>query len=144
MIKTILKRKGTEVHTTRSTITVEQAIHVMWQREISALVVCDDGRRIDGIISDRGIIRALADKGVEIMHKPISEIMTREVITCRPDDRVSAIMTLMTARRIRHIPVVDDEGLLAGLVSIGDIVVHRIEEVRGEAEHMRDYITKAW
>lgn len=144
VIQSILRRKGKDVHTAKSTITVEEAIHIMWKHEISALVVCDDGRRIDGIISDRAIIRGLADQGTELMQKPIGELMTREVLTCTANDRVSAVMGLMTDRRIRHIPVVDDQGMLDGLVSIGDVVKHRIDEIRDEADHMRDYIKNPW
>ncbi|WP_404379811.1 CBS domain-containing protein [Caenispirillum salinarum] len=142
-ISKILSQKGTAVHTARSTMTVEEAIKTMWELEISALVVCDDGRRIDGIVSDRGIIRALASQGTEIMGRPLADIMTREVITCRPTDRINNIMAQMTERRIRHFPVVDGEGMLMALVSIGDVVKHRIDEIANDAEHMRDYISNA-
>jgi CBS domain-containing protein len=142
-ISKILAQKGSAVHTTRSATTVEDAIKTMWELEISALVVCDEDRRIDGIISDRGIIRALASKGTDIMAQPISGIMTREVITCRPSDAINDIMAQMTERRIRHFPVVDDDNRLMALVSIGDVVKHRIDEIKDEAEHMRDYITNA-
>lgn len=103
-------------------------------------MICDNGRRIAGIISDRGIIRALASAGTEIMGQPIASIMTRDVITCRPSDRINDIMTQMTERRIRHFPVVDDNGDLMALVSIGDVVKHRIDQIANDAEHMRDYI----
>lgn len=142
-ISKILAQKGTAVHTARSTMTVEEAIKTMWELQISALVICDDGRRIAGIISDRGIIRSLASKGTDIMGQPISDIMTREVITCRPADSINDIMTQMTERRIRHFPVVDDNGELMALVSIGDVVKHRIDAIANEAEHMREYITNA-
>lgn len=142
-ISKILAQKGNAVHTTRSTMTVEEAVKTMWELEISALVVCDDGRRIDGIVSDRGIIRALASKGTDIMARPIADIMTREVITCRPTDRINDIMAQMTERRIRHFPVVDNDDKLMALVSIGDVVKHRIDEIANDAEHMREYITNA-
>lgn len=139
-VQKILAQKGTSVHTAHSTMTVEEAIKTMWELQISALVICDNGRRIAGIISDRGIIRALASAGTEIMGQPIASIMTRDVITCRPSDRINDIMTQMTERRIRHFPVVDDNGDLMALVSIGDVVKHRIDQIANDAEHMRDYI----
>ncbi|SOD92261.1 CBS domain-containing protein [Caenispirillum bisanense] len=143
LIRSILEAKGTTVATTRSSATVRDAVMTMRELGISALVVSDAERRIDGIVSDRGIIRALADKGVGIMDNPVTEVMTRQVVTCGPEDHVTAVMNLMSERRIRHIPVADGDGLLAGLVSIGDVVKHRIDEIRDEAEHMRDYITNA-
>lgn len=139
-IRSILAFKGTDVLTIRSTETIENAVRLMWQREISALVVCDDGRRIDGIVSDRGIIRAMADQGTDIMAKPVSHVMTRTVLTCTPADKVEAVMTLMTEKRIRHVPVADEEGLLTGLVSIGDVVRAQLDAMKAETEHMREYI----
>lgn len=143
VIQSILTAKGTDVATTTSTATVREAVLTMRELGISALVVSDTDRRIDGIVSDRGIIRALADRGTDIMDKPVTEVMTREVITCTPDDHITSVMNLMTERRIRHVPVADGEGRLAGLVSIGDVVKYRIDEIKDEAEHMRDYITNA-
>jgi CBS domain-containing protein len=104
-------------------------------------VISDDGSRIQGIISDRGIMQAIADHGVDVMDQPIGSIMAHEVVTCSPHDRVGSIMRLMTDRRIRHIPVVKEDGLLYGLISIGDVVKHRLDEVQREAEAMREYIS---
>lgn len=143
IIQSILAAKGTTVATTSSAATVRDAVLTMRELGISALVVSDADRRIDGIVSDRGIIRALADRGTEIMDMPVTEVMTRTVITCTPEDHITGVMNLMTERRIRHVPVADGQGRLAGLVSIGDVVKHRIDEIRDEAEHMRDYITNA-
>lgn len=140
-IEAILATKGREVSTIRPQETVGEAMRRMRKERIGALVISEDGRRIEGIISDRGILHAIIDQGVEVIDQPISSIMAREVVTCRPRDRVGAVMGLMTDRRIRHIPVVDGDGLLCGIISIGDVVKHRLDEVQREAEAMREYIS---
>jgi CBS domain-containing protein len=142
-IMTILGVKGRAVHTIAPDVTIAEATQRMRRERVGALVVADSGPRIAGIVSDRGILWALVDRGVEIMSEPVSTVMTREVITCSAEDEVSAIMAVMTERRIRHIPVVDADGRLGGIVSIGDVVKHRLDEIEHEAEAMRDYITSA-
>jgi CBS domain-containing protein len=140
-IESILSVKGREVRTIRPDAKVAEAVRRMQQERVGALVVSEDGATIDGIISDRGIMNAIAERGVEVMHDTVASMMTREVFTCVPQDHVSAIMALMTERRIRHIPVLDGEGRLSGLVSIGDVVKHRLDEIQLEAESMREYIS---
>lgn len=140
-IEAILAVKGHAVSTVRPEVTVSEAMLRMRDERIGAVVISDDGSRIQGIISDRGILHAIADHGVEVLSRPIEGVMAREVFTCTPRDRVGSIMRLMTDRRIRHIPVVDADGRLHGLISIGDVVKHRIDEVQREAEAMRDYIS---
>ncbi len=140
-IEAILSVKGREVSTIRPEAPVAEAMRRMRAERIGALVISEDGRRIQGIISDRGILHAINDQGVGVLEQPISSIMAREVVTCNRRDRVGSIMRLMTDRRIRHVPVVNEEGLLYGLVSIGDVVKNRLDEVQREAEAMREYIS---
>lgn len=142
-IESILAGKGRDVRTIRPDLTVAEAMRRMRDEAISALVVSDDGRRIAGIVSDRGILRAIVDHGADVMRARVLDIMTTEVFTCSPAENVNAIMSAMTERRIRHIPVVDDRGLLCGLISIGDVVKQRLDEMQHETEAMREYISGA-
>jgi CBS domain-containing protein len=142
-IELILKSKGRDVRTIRPDATITDAIRRMRQEAVGALVVSDDGTRIRGIISERGVMHAIADRGVGVMNERVEAAMTEQVYTCSPDDRVSSIMAAMTARRIRHIPVVDRDGCLCGIVSIGDVVKHRLDEIQLEADAMREYIISA-
>jgi CBS domain-containing protein len=142
-IESILAGKGRDVRTIRPDSTVAEAMRRMRDEAISALVVSDDGRRIAGIVSDRGILRAIVDHGADVMRARVLDIMTTEVFTCSPAENVNAIMSAMTERRIRHIPVVDDRGLLCGLISIGDVVKQRLDEMQNETEAMREYISGA-
>lgn len=139
-IEAILSVKGRAVSTIRPEVPVGEAMRRMRAERIGALVISEDDRRILGIISDRGILHAITERGVGVLEDRIDGIMAREVFTCSPRDRVGSIMRLMTDRRIRHVPVVDTGGQLYGLISIGDVVKHRLDEVQREAEAMRDYI----
>jgi CBS domain-containing protein len=101
--------------------------------------VSEDGTGVDGILSERDIVRSLAEHGTALLSLPVEDLMTRRVITCGPEDTVEELMSLMTERRIRHLPVLDG-GRLCGLVSIGDIVKNRLEEVEYEATSLRSFI----
>jgi CBS domain-containing protein len=140
-IESILARKGREVRTIRPEATIAEAVRRMRGEAVGALVVSDDGTRIHGIISERGIMHAIADRGVEVMNERIGSVMTAQVFTCFPHDSVSMIMAVMTERRIRHIPVVNEHGRLCGIISIGDVVNHRLDEIEHEADAMRAYIS---
>lgn len=140
-VESILAGKGRQVRTIRPDTLIGEAVQRMRGERVGALVVSQDGERIAGIISDRGIIEAIADRGTGVMNEPVSSVMTREVFTCSATDEVSAIMATMTNRRIRHIPVVTEDALLCGIISIGDVVKHRIDEIQFEAEAMREYIS---
>ena len=118
-----------------------ETLRRMRQERIGAVVVSDDQTSIAGIISERGIMDALADRGVAVLGERVGSVMTGKVFTCSRQDRVSAVMALMTNRRIRHVPVVEHDGRLCGIVSIGDVVKHRLDEIRGEAEAMWEYIS---
>jgi CBS domain-containing protein len=139
-IEAILTSKGSEVRTIGPDATVAETLHRMRHDRVGALVVSEDQSSIAGIISDRGIMDAMADRGVEVLDERVGSVMTRKVFTCFRHDRVSAIMALMTNRRIRHIPVVESDGRLCGIVSIGDVVKHQLDEMQREADAMRNYI----
>jgi CBS domain-containing protein len=140
-IETILAVKGHAVSTVRPETRLAEVMRRMRDERIGALVISEDGSRIQGIISDRGVMHAIADHGVDVLERPVAEVMAKEVFTCSPQDRVGSIMRLMTDRRIRHIPVLNPDGTLHGLISIGDVVKHRLDEVQREAEAMREYIS---
>lgn len=142
-IESILAVKGRAVRTILPEATVAEAVRRMRAEAVSALVVSDDDVRIHGIVSDRGIMNAIADRGVAVMNDRVGDMMTKEVFTCFPEDRVSTIMGAMTQRRIRHIPVVDKQGGLCGIISIGDVVKYRLDEIQREADALREYITGA-
>ena len=142
-IESILAGKGREVRTIRPDSLIGDAVHRMRREQVGSLVVSENGASIAGIISDRGIRNALADQGVEVLQRLVEDVMTREVFTCSRGDSVGAIMAAMTERRIRHIPVVEEDGRLGGIVSIGDVVKHRLDEIQREADELREYIGNA-
>ena len=121
---------------------IATAAAMLRRHAIGALVVSRDGVAIDGILSERDIVLALADHGAATLDLTVGELMSREVVTCRREDAVADLAALMTERRIRYLPVVD-RGAIAGIVSIGDVVKHRIDEVEGEASSMREFIASA-
>ena len=141
IIESILKSKGSEVRTIAPDATVAETIRRMRHDRIGAVVVSEDQTTIAGIISDRGIMDAIADRGSEVLGELVGSVMSRKVFTCSRRDRVSAIMALMTNRRVRHIPVIENDGRLCGIVSIGDVVKHQLDEIQREAEAMREYIS---
>ncbi len=134
----ILERKGTKTVTVAETDTVGSAVEILREHGFGALVVSSDGQRIDGIVSERDIVRALGIRD-DLLDMPVSEIMTAHVFTCSPSDRVDSLMSMMTDKRIRHLPV-EIDGALSGLISIGDVVKHRVSELEDETKHMQDYI----
>ena len=115
------------------------AARLLTQEKIGALVVRNAGGEMIGILSERDIVRAVAREGAGVLEKPVSTIMTRDVICCTPTDSVADVMGMMTARRFRHLPV-KSNGKLIGMVSIGDVVKARVEEAEGEAAQLREYI----
>lgn len=139
LVRFILQNKGAGVATVRRSASVAEAADELWARRIGALVVSRDGLDIEGIVSERDIVRAIAHRGAAVLQLPVSEIMTSDVLTCSLDDTVDSLMALMTRRRVRHLPVVSNHRLV-GLVSIGDVVKYRVEELELEAEVLHDYI----
>jgi CBS domain-containing protein len=138
-IDVILRTKGRAVETVRPGDSVKRVAERLDASGIGALVVSADGGSVDGIVSERDIIREIARHGAEILDWPVRQIMVADVITVSGKDDIADLLTIMTDRRIRHLPVVED-GRLVGIVSIGDAVKHRIEEAEFEARTMRDYI----
>lgn len=138
-VAAMLSEKGRDVVTTPPTASIAGAIDTLAKNKIGALVVVDGNDRIVGIISERDIVRAMAGQGGSVLSQPISTVMTHAVVTCGESETVNNVMTRMTRGRFRHLPVVED-GQLTGIISIGDVVRARIEQVEREAEDMRAYI----
>ncbi|MEM7442781.1 MAG: CBS domain-containing protein [Pseudomonadota bacterium] len=138
-VESILRTKGTGVITIRSDETLGEVAKVLAEKKIGAVVVSEDGVKVSGIISERDIVRAVAENGAQALDQPVSSMMTADVITCERADTVESVMQKMTAGRFRHVPVVAD-GALLGIISIGDVVKKRIEDAEAEAEHLRGFI----
>ena len=141
-VTAILSRKGNDVFTIEPVADLASAAKILVERRIGALVVTGDDNRVDGIVSERTIVRACAERGVKALAVTVAEVMTRDVVTCGLTDTVSEIMERMTDGRFRHVPVVE-QGRLAGIVSIGDVVKWRLHEMKHESAAMRDYIRTA-
>jgi CBS domain-containing protein len=141
-VETILKTKGRSVTTIAPDASIGNAVDLLRLKGIGALVVSADGERVAGILSERDIVHALAERGAGLLDLPVSALMTRHVFTCQPGDSIAELMAEMTERRIRHLPVVEN-GRLAGIVSIGDVVKNRLDEVETEASSLRQFITSA-
>jgi len=141
-VAAILDSKGREVVTIGADATLADAVAALNARRIGAIVVVEDGDRIVGIISERDIVRTIARNGMDVLGRQVGEVMTRDVVTCRDRETINDVMGRMTLGRFRHLPVVK-QGRLAGIISIGDVVKARIEEVEREAEEMRAYIATA-
>jgi len=139
-VSVILQRKGAEVFTVSPDATVAEATRALADHSVGALPVSADGRSLDGILSERDVVRELARLGAECLQLPVAEVMTTEVTTCGPETTVDQLMAIMTERRIRHLPVLVD-GALAGLVSIGDVVSSRLRELELHARTMEEYVT---
>jgi CBS domain-containing protein len=135
----LLRRKGHDVATIDGSRSVRDALAVLAEQGIGALVVSADGRAIDGIVSERDVARGLNDRGAGLLGDPISSVMTAEVHTCTPHVQLTDLARLMTDERVRHVPVVDGEALV-GIVSIGDVVKARLDELEEERRQLVDYI----
>ena len=138
-ISAVLKSKGSSVATIGPDATVAAAVAEMARHNVGALVVSSDGRAVEGIISERDVTRALDRLGGTILDKPVHMIMSSEVRTVSPDEKVESLAVMMTEYRIRHVPVLED-GALAGIVSIGDVVKSRIEELEEDRDALFKYI----
>ncbi len=140
-LSTIIAAKGGAVRTIQPDAQVSDLIAMLAEHNIGALVVSADGRTIAGIVSERDVVHAVA-RGVETLKQPVASIMTTTVFCAPPDAHVDDLMQLMTEKRVRHIPVTDAEGMLTGIVSIGDVVKTRLGELEGERQALLEYITK--
>lgn len=139
-VKAILRQKGAGgVATMPGTASLKDCVAELAKRKIGALVVSADGDAIDGIISERDVVRVLAAQGAEALTLPLAEVMTRKVETCACEERSDALLARMTAGRFRHMPVVED-GKMVALVSIGDVVKYRLDELAHEKTALEDMI----
>jgi CBS domain-containing protein len=142
-ISQLLRHKGREVATIPGSESVRTALGVLAEKGIGALVVSSDGRHVDGIVSERDVARGLHSHGAGLLAEPVSSLMTAEVHTCTPGASVHDLAQTMTDHRVRHVPVLDDDGVLVGIVSIGDVVKARLDELEADRKHMVDYIQNA-
>lgn len=141
-VKSILDAKGRDVVTVEPQATLAQAASLLAEKRIGAVVVCDNDLHILGILSERDIVRVVGQTGADALQLKVAEAMTDKVSTCRESQTVNHIMEIMTRGRFRHLPV-EQEGRLAGIISIGDVVKRRIEEALREADQIREYIATA-
>jgi CBS domain-containing protein len=139
-IQELLRIKGFHVITVRPSATVLEVVGLLEEHNLGAVVVSPDGREVVGIVTERDIVRRLV-KGTDFLEGPVSAIMTKDVRTCTAQDSVRSLMTTMTEQRIRHLPVVDDNGRLTGIVSIGDAVKSHITEIEFERDQLEGYVS---
>jgi len=141
-VKNILSAKGGHVISIEPTATVATAARTLAEHKIGALLVLGPDRRIIGILSERDVVRVLAEQGAAALAQPLAQVMTRKVFTCSPSETIGVIMERMTAGKFRHVPVVEQDQVI-GVVSIGDVVKYRLQEMEHESAALRDYIQSA-
>jgi CBS domain-containing protein len=141
-VTTILELKGSSVVTVKPEARIADVVRVLAGARIGAVVISSDGKRVKGILSERDIVAALASRGADVLTLQASELMTSKVTTCVLDDDVAGLMSVMTEKRIRHVPVIR-HGELCGIVSIGDVVKWRVGEIEQEADALRAYVAQA-
>ena len=141
-VKTILSRKGNDVVTIEPGATLATAAKLLAERKIGAVMVTGIDNRVAGILSERDIVRALNELGAAMLNERVDRVMTRKVVTCTESETIASVMELMTAGKFRHLPVVD-QGRLIGIVSIGDVVKYRLNEIETESKALREYILTA-
>jgi CBS domain-containing protein len=140
-VRSILDSKGHQVLSVEPDANLSAAVKILGGKKIGAVLVMSAGR-IEGILSERDIVRVLSERGAAVLEEPVSGVMTRKVVSCRQSDTVAAIMEMMTLGKFRHLPVVED-GKVVGLISIGDIVKRRVHEYETEQEALQNYIKTA-
>lgn len=138
-VQAMLEDKGSRIVTIRPDATIAAATDLLKSEKIGAIVVSEDGQHIDGILSERDIVRGLADHGSDLLTMPVSNLMTKRVKTCDRTANIHEVMSEMTRSRIRHLPVVADDKL-TGIISIGDVVKSRLQELEAETSELRDFI----
>jgi CBS domain-containing protein len=141
-VSIILAGKGREVVSIEPSATLSAAVNLLGEKRIGALLILGAGHRVVGILSERDIVRALAERGASVLDEPVSQVMTRRVSTATENETVSSIMERMTAGKFRHVPVVEQDKLI-GIISIGDVVKHRLDEMERDSMAMHDYILSA-
>jgi CBS domain-containing protein len=138
-VSDVIRNKGTEVVTIKASATVAELVTLLALRNIGAAVVSEDGHHIDGIATERDVVRHLAADGGSVLSKTVAEVMTTQVVTATRDDGLGTIAHTMTYSRLRHLPVVE-EGQLVAIVSLGDVVKYRIDQLTGERNHLLEYL----
>ena len=141
-VRSILDAKGHHVESIQPGAKLSDAVKLLGEKKIGAVLVLNMGGRIEGILSERDIVRELSERGAGVLDEPVNTVMTRKVVSCRSSDTVAALMEMMTIGKFRHLPVVED-GKVVGLISIGDVVKRRVQEYETEQEALRDYIKTA-
>lgn len=141
LVSGVLGHKGDNVVTVAPAATVSDAVALLRRHRIGALVVSDDGRNVRGILSERDVVAGLADEGPGLLGRTVAEVMTPDPICCHLDDTIEDLMGVMTRRRVRHLPV-ERDGQLIGLVSIGDVVLQRVQELESEKQVLHDYLSQ--
>src|SRR6266481_3139547 len=140
-VRSILDTKGHQILSVEPDAKLSAAIKTLGERKIGAVLVISQGG-VEGILSERDIVRVLGERGAAVLDEPVSAVMTRKVVSCRQSDTVAAIMEMMTSGKFRHLPVIEDDRVV-GLISIGDIVKWRVREYEAEQEALREYIKTA-
>jgi CBS domain-containing protein len=140
-VRAVLGTKGHQVISVSPDAKLSAAVKILAERRIGAVMVMS-GQKIDGILSERDVVRVLGERGAAVLEEPVRSVMTAKVITCHESDTVSAIMEIMTAGKFRHLPVVENDRIV-GLISIGDVVKWRVAEYEREQEALQDYIKTA-
>ena len=141
-VRTILDTKGHQVESVQPGAKLSAAVKVLGEKKIGAVLVLNLAGSIEGILSERDIVRVLGERGAAVLDEPVSAVMTRKVVSCKQSDTVAAIMEMMTLGKFRHLPVLEEDRVV-GLISIGDIVKWRVREYESEQEALRDYIKTA-
>ena len=141
-VEHILAAKGRDVLTIEPDRTLADAARALTERKIGAVVITDAGRSVLGILSDRDIVRAVARDGAAALDHPVSRHMTGKVVTCTGHSSINELMEVMTERKFRHVPIVEN-GRLAGIISIGDVVKQRVAEIEAEHQALKEYIATA-
>lgn len=137
-VEHVLRNKGSDVETIRPDAKVLIAVHRMRMQNVGALVVSRDGERVEGVLSERDVVRGLTRHGVDLLEMSVVAVMSRSVPVCTPGDSLVHVMEQMTRTRHRHVPVVDANSRLCGIVSIGDVIKHRLDDMELEADILRD------
>lgn len=140
-VRSILDSKGHQVLSVEPDARLAAAVKILGEKKIGAVLVISQGR-MEGILSERDIVRVLSERGARVLEEPVSDVMTRKVVSCRQSDTVAGLMEMMTLGKFRHLPVVED-GKVVGLISIGDIVKRRVQEYEAEQEALQNYIKTA-
>lgn len=141
-VRSILDAKGHNVESIQPGAKLSDAVKLLGEKKIGAVLVLNVAGHIEGILSERDIVRELSERGAGVLDEPVNTVMTRKVVSCRASDTVAALMEMMTIGKFRHLPVVED-GKVVGLISIGDVVKRRVQEYETEQEALRDYIKTA-